>query len=106
MRWLALTLLGAPFAAPLTAQAQTAPAPLPSPDETQQGEVSVTIYNSNLALVQDRRVLTLPNGRTRQEFPDVSASIRPETVTLTAAGVTIIEQNFDFDLLTPEKLME
>jgi hypothetical protein len=36
----------------------------------------------------------------------VSARIRPETVSLAAEGITIVEQNFDFDLLTPTKMME
>ena len=58
-------------------------AEIPPPSQTAQGEVSVTIYNNNLALVQDRRQLDIPAGRSRQEFPDVSAQIRPETVTLT-----------------------
>ena len=40
-------------------------------------------------------------GRSRQEFPDVSAQIQPETVTLSGRGVGIVEQNFDFDLLSP-----
>jgi hypothetical protein len=71
-----------------------------------QGDVAVTIYNNNLALVQDRRDLTLPAGRSRQEFPDVSAQIRPETVTLSGAGIGVVEQNFDFDLLSPAALMQ
>ncbi|CAH0495688.1 DUF4139 domain-containing protein [Novosphingobium sp. CECT 9465] len=71
-----------------------------------QGDVSLTIYNNDLALVQDVRQMSLPTGRTRQEFPDVSAAIRPETVTLNAGGTGIVEQNFDYDLLTPEKLMD
>jgi hypothetical protein len=45
-------------------------------------------------------------GRQRIEFQDVSAQIRPETVSLTAGDISIVEQNFDFDLLTPAKLME
>jgi hypothetical protein len=68
--------------------------------------LSVTIYSSDLALVQDRRDIDLKGGRQRIEFEDVSAQIRPETVSLTAADVSIVEQNFDFDLLTPAKLME
>ncbi|HEX8553404.1 MAG TPA: DUF4139 domain-containing protein [Sphingomonas sp.] len=71
-----------------------------------QGDVQVTIYNNGIALVQDARTLTLPQGRSRQEFPDVSAQIRPETVTLSGPGVGIVEQNFDYDLLSPDKLME
>jgi hypothetical protein len=73
---------------------------------TSQGDVAVTIYNDNLALVQDVRQLNIPAGGTRLEFPDVSAQIRPETVSFNAADASIVEQNFDFDLLSPDKLME
>lgn len=79
---------------------------VPALGQTAQGEIAVTIYNTNLSLVQDARTLTLPSGRSRQEFPDVSAMIRPETVTLSGAGFAVVEQNFDFDLLSPDKLME
>jgi hypothetical protein len=68
--------------------------------------LSVTIYAGDLALVQDRRDIEVKGGRQRIEFQDVSAQIRPETVSLTAADLSIVEQNFDFDLLTPAKLME
>lgn len=74
--------------------------------QSAQGDVAITIYNNNLALVQDSRTLTVPTGRSRQEFPDVSAQIRPETVTLSGPGIGIVEQNFDYDLLSPDKLME
>ncbi len=70
------------------------------------GKLSLTVYNSDLALVQDIRNLSIGAGRQRLEFKDVSARIRPETVSLVAADVSIVEQNFDYDLLTPEKLME
>ena len=100
MRRLTLALAAAGAALPGIAIAQTAPAP------SAQGDVSVTIYNNNLALVQDARTLSVPQGRSRQEFPDVSAQIRPETVTLSGPGIGIVEQNFDYDLLSPDKLME
>jgi hypothetical protein len=74
--------------------------------QSAQGDVAVTIYNNGVALVQDARTLTVPTGRSRQEFPDVSAQIRPETVTLAGPGIAIVEQNFDYDLLSPDKLME
>jgi len=72
----------------------------------QAQKLSVTVYNNNLALVQDERRLDVPAGRTRLEFKDVSASIKPETVALTSAGLSVVEQNFDYDLLTPAKMME
>ena len=73
---------------------------------TAQGDVAVTIYNDNLALVQDVRQLSIPAGRSRQEFRDVSGQIRPETVSFAAPDTEIVEQNFDYDLLSPAKLME
>jgi hypothetical protein len=42
-----------------------------------QGDLSVTIYNDNQALVQDVRQIPIAKGRSRIEFPDVSAMIRP-----------------------------
>ena len=70
-----------------------------------QGDLAVTIYNDNRALVQDVRQLAIANGRSRIEFPDVSAQIQPETLSFNADGAGIVEQNFDYDLLTPSKLM-
>jgi hypothetical protein len=94
-----LLLLSACLAMPVAAQ------PLVSQSQG-QGNIAVTIYNSDLALVQDTRELAIPAGRSRQEFPNVSGDISPETVTLSGRDVAVIEQNFDFDLLSPSKLME
>src|SRR5581483_418170 len=61
----------------------------------------------DLALVQDHRTVDLTGGRQRLEFENVSAKIRSETVSLAAKNAfSIVEQNFDYDLLTPAKLME
>jgi hypothetical protein len=96
-----LLLLAALAAAPALAQNE-----IPPLSESAQGSVAVTIYNNNLALVQDTRELDIAAGRSRREFPDVSAQIRPETVSLSGAGLSIVEQNFDFDLLSPRALMQ
>lgn len=82
------------------------PALAQSLEETAQGDVSVTIYNNGQALVQDIRQLDIAAGRSKIEFADVSAQIRPQTLSFAARGAAIIEQNFDFDLLTPVKMME
>lgn len=71
-----------------------------------QQQLSLTIYNNDLALVQDIRHLDVAAGRSRLEFKDVSASIKPETVSLSGKGLSVVEQNFDYDLLTPAKMME
>jgi len=90
----------------VAALALAGPALAQSSEETAQGDVSVTIYNNDQALVQDIRQLDIASGRSRIEFPDVSARIRPETLSFAASGAAILEQNFDFDLLTPTKMME
>lgn len=71
-----------------------------------QGDVAVTIYSGELALVTDTRQTNLPAGEAKLEFPDVSSRIRPETVSLVGTGLEIVEQNFDFDLLSPTAMMQ
>ncbi|MDG2004373.1 MAG: DUF4139 domain-containing protein [Novosphingobium sp.] len=90
----------------LAALASQFPALAQNGEASAQGDVSVTIYNNNLALVQDIRQLNIAAGRSKITFPDVSAKIRPETLSFAARGTAIVEQNFDFDLLTPTKMME
>ena len=98
-----LLLLGATLAAGAPLFAQSA---VPAPSQTAQGDVAVTIYNNDRALIEDKRTLDLPTGRSRQEFRDVSAQIQAETVTLSGRGIGIVEQNFDFDLLSPTALIQ
>ena len=75
-----------------------------------QQSIAVTIYNSNLALIKDSRKVQLKNGNNTLALRDVSAQIRPETALLRSISapnsLTLLEQNFDFDLLTPAKLLE
>ena len=73
-----------------------------------QTAIAVTIYNGDLALVRDSRNVTMATGENDLAFIEVSAGIRPETALLTGRGteLDILEQNFDFDLLTPQKLLE
>jgi len=70
----------------------------------------VTIYNGNLGLVKDLREVRFPSGQSEVQFMDVAASIDPTTVHLKsltdASGLKILEQNYEYDLLTSQKLME
>ncbi len=74
----------------------------------QQTSIAVTIYNQDLALIRDTRNVSVKKGENDLAFIDVSAVIRPETALLDSNGkaLDVIEQNFDFDLLTPAKLLE
>ena len=75
----------------------------------QQG-MAVTIYNDNLALVKEARRVRLARDFNQLAWREVSAQMRPETAQLrnvsNPAGFRLQEQNFDFDLLTPQKLLE
>jgi hypothetical protein len=85
----------------------------PAPAETtlkDQTDLAVTVYNNNRALVRDRRLIALPDGEISLKFMDVAQQIQPETVSLKSLnkpdGLAVLEQNYEYDLMTPEKLME
>src|SRR5262245_24004892 len=75
-----------------------------------QQSVAVTIYNENLALIKDTRRITFDQGANRLALREVSGQMRPETAALRSlthpGALALLEQNFDFDLLTPAKLLE
>ncbi|MGH7324113.1 MAG: DUF4139 domain-containing protein, partial [Candidatus Rokuibacteriota bacterium] len=75
-----------------------------------QRDVMVTVYNGNLGLVKDVREARLPAGTIEAQFRDVAALIDPTTVHLKSlsdpAGLRILEQNYEYDLLSSQKLME
>jgi len=75
-----------------------------------QKDVAVTIYNDNLALIKDARRVNLDRDFNKLAWREVSAQMRPETALLrnltNSSGFRLQEQNFDFDLLTPPKLLE
>ncbi|MEX2529696.1 MAG: DUF4139 domain-containing protein [Gemmatimonadota bacterium] len=71
--------------------------------------VSITVYNQNFGLVRETRTLDLSSGRLLLEFGDVAAGIQPETVHIRPLNQTllqVLEQNYQYDLLNPQKLLE
>jgi len=96
----------------LTAAPVQAQKPVQAQDEGlgKLGEgVGLTVYNQNLAIVRQRRIIDLKAGRSEVKFKDVTATIVPETVqfrSLSPAGdATVIEQNYEFDLVNAGKLL-
>ncbi|MGH9682651.1 MAG: DUF4139 domain-containing protein [Candidatus Acidiferrales bacterium] len=92
---------------------QDQPAPKASHSTTtekDQTDLSVTVYNSNLALVRDVRQIHLPSGTFPLRFEDVAATINPATVHFRSltdpAKLNVIEQNYEYDLLDPQKLLQ
>src|SRR5688572_27555133 len=74
-----------------------------------QVELAVTVYNSDIALVRDVRSLDLPRGTFNLSFMDIAATVNPATVhfrSLTEPSrVNVLEQNYEYDLLEPDKLL-
>jgi hypothetical protein len=72
--------------------------------------LSLTVYNSNTALVRDVRQIQLRSGVFPLQFEGVSASINPVTVHFRSltdpANLSIVEQNYEYDLLDPQKLLK
>ena len=74
-----------------------------------QTDLSVTVYNSDIALVRDVRNLRVPGGTFDLQFMDIAATVNPATVhfrSLTEpSALGVLEQNYEYDLLEPEKLL-
>ena len=79
-------------------------------DDTAQQAIAVTIYNDDLALIKDLRQVQLEQGENRLAWRNVSTRIRAETALLSETSgnlsIALIEQNYDFDLLTPQSLLK
>jgi hypothetical protein len=75
-----------------------------------QTDLAVTIYNSQLALVRDVRQVSVPAGTFALRFADIAATINQATVhfrSLTEpAALRVLEQNYEYDLLEPQKLLQ
>ncbi len=75
-----------------------------------QREVAVTVYNDDLGLVREVRALKLKAGLRELSFADVAAAIDPTSVSLRSLTapreLSVLEQNYEYDLLTPHKLLD
>lgn len=76
----------------------------------QDREIAITVYNNDLGVVKDVRKLDLSRGVFELNYQDVAATIDPTSVhfkSLTAPDkVTILEQNYEFDLVNSDKIAE
>src|SRR4051812_36891805 len=103
-----------PFASRVQAKSAAEPAApqaavQASTTQTDQTDLSITVYNSDLALVRDVRDVRLPGGVFPLKFMDIAASVNPATVhfrSLSDTGrLAVLEQNYEYDLLEPQKLL-
>ena len=73
------------------------------------GGADLTVYLNDLAMVRERRTFKLPAAFTRLTFSGVAGNLQPETAlfqVLKGPPLKFVEQSFDFNLLTPAKLLE
>ena len=74
-----------------------------------QSELALTVYNSDLALVRDVRALQLTPGTSNLRFMDIAATVNPATVHFRSLSnpntLNVLEQNYEYDLLEPDKLL-
>lgn len=72
--------------------------------------LNVTIYNGGTALIHDRRRIRLDGGENRVAWLDVSGNMDPASALLRGLedpdGITVDEQNFDFNTFTPQALLQ
>jgi hypothetical protein len=105
---LAAGVLGARTSTPVAQAHDSAPEQGTSSLDDQV-DLAVTVYNSDIALVRDVRELQLPRGGFDLRFMDIAATVNPATVhfrSLTEPSrVSVLEQNYEYDLLEPEKLL-
>ncbi len=73
-------------------------------------EVELTVYNQNIALIKDRRTLTLEPGLNEVKFTDVAAQIDPTSVHFRSLtdpiGTAVLEQNYEYDIVGSSKLLQ
>lgn len=72
-------------------------------------DLELTIYEQGLALVKEKRDIELKNGENRVEYTDVASGIVPASVMVEDpenSGVTVLEQNYEYDLLNSSSLLE
>lgn len=74
-----------------------------------QPGIDLTVYNSDLGVVRERREMELPVGQGTVVYTDVAARIDPTTVhfkSLSKPGdCQVLEQNFDYDLIDANALL-
>ncbi len=75
-----------------------------------RSSVDLTIYNQNLSLIREERSLTLPRGMSKALLPDIPTTIDGTSLhflSLTEpSAVKVLEQNYQYDLVHPSKLLE
>jgi len=71
----------------------------------QQKSLNVTVYNSNLGVVKDTRTIELNKGVSEIKVTNVAEKIDPTSVHFKFNG-SVLEQNFQYDLISMSKILK
>ncbi|MDQ2645333.1 MAG: DUF4139 domain-containing protein [Myxococcota bacterium] len=92
------------------AQVPTRPARSAASEAGQRKALSLTVYNQNFGLIRERRLVSLGEGLVELEYRDVARELEPNTVSVRSLGkssdLSVLEQNYRYDLLSPKTLLE
>jgi hypothetical protein len=91
-------------------EAAPAKAALPARIASERKTVDLTVYNAGMSLVREERTIGLGKGNNRVQVPDIPATIDPTSLHFSSltdpAGVRVLEQNYQYDLVNQSKLLE
>ena len=72
--------------------------------------VSLTVYNDDFAVVRQRRKMRFAKGINTVKFTDVASQIEAASVNFKSltdpSSVTILEQNYEYDLVNTRSLLK
>ncbi|MEI8134801.1 MAG: DUF4139 domain-containing protein [bacterium] len=77
--------------------------------EAKRESIALTVYNNDLGVVRDVRSFDLTKGQSQIRLVDVPAQIDATSVKITALkhpqNFEVLEQNFEYDLISQEKIL-
>ncbi|TQV83262.1 DUF4139 domain-containing protein [Denitrobaculum tricleocarpae] len=74
--------------------------------EDARSTVSLTVYNQDLALISETRRIDLPSGQSKLAVVGLPASLLPQTARIGGEGFRVLEQSFDANLVSQQRLLE
>ncbi|MGH9402535.1 MAG: hypothetical protein ACRD2P_10555, partial [Terriglobia bacterium] len=76
--------------------------------QTDQKDLSITVYRSGAAMVRDTRRLGIPQGTIQLKFSEVARELLPDSVQVNSSSpqLTLLQQAYAYDLLNPLKLLQ
>lgn len=98
--------LSAPSRVPASQESGGSDVPERVADHEDRTALTLTVYSGGFVLVDDVRRVSLPAGRARLVFEDVATTLQPQTAHLRATDLRVLSQNYRFDLLDPDSLLQ